>query len=682
MALKQITSTGSPYTLTVNDFSQLLNIPYCLLIASGGGAITVNLPTINSINKFGRVLVICADGITTVTINSNAIDAISESGSISASKTITGNKNFIDLQATTYISGNIWLGSTNGGSGGGGGGVVVPITYNDLVNLAGANNLTQTNYYLITDFQTVTYIQFSGGGVGSEDINVGAIEPMLVQAATSNSFSTNIISTLVPTDEITWVASFADRDWDAVAGQSTGVITSRYDTINKLYRDYDWRNIIFRRWETVSGSGIFDNPLDTGFAFQDYPPFPAVDDFNVSIGSPTVQASNFGIPYQLDNTVGKTIMQNLKYQICFVVNVEGEFSSSEGIAILNTIISTYDPLISPDFAANNVQLVIGNVLDSMQSNTGNFIANNSRLNNSLGIYANIFSEIEGNNFDGQIDDNQVGIILNNTSQLANCLIQRNVGNDIDSNVDFANITSNSVIRIFNNIGDGIQSMTISNNVGNSISDNSSFSNIENNNVAFIEDNTSTAMDIENNVGNVIRNNTDLQTISDNNVTTITDNVNNGAGNFILSSNSGVLLSFNDVSGNVTIQNNNFFQIYDNVFPSDTQVIGNNVNSISTNSFDIVSKFTYNVGDLFNNNTFNLLLGMPKDFTENVFGTLDSNTILERGVNNNTFIANIESKTFTPTVRMDSAIPSVTIYDLALFDVEQSLNNGVLSYTAF
>jgi hypothetical protein len=190
------------------------------------------------------------------------------------------------------------------------------------------------------------------------------------------------------------------------------------------------------------------------------------------------------------------------------------------------------------------------------------------------------------------------------------------------------------------------------------------------------------MDIENNVGNVIRNNTDLQTISDNSVAVIADNINNGAGNFSLSSNSGVLLSLNDVSGNVKIENNNFFQIYDNVFPSDTQVIGNNVNSISTNSFDIVSKFNFNVGDLFNKNTFNLLLGMPKDFTKNVFGTLDTNTILERGVNNNTFIANIESKTFTPTVSMDSATPSVTIYDITLFDVEQSLNNGVLSYTAF
>ena len=557
----------------------------------------------------------------------------------------------------------------------------IEVTYTELLNLISTNTLIAGRQYLITDFQTVTYIQFSGGGIGSEDIHTGAIEPMLAQAVSSSELAAEIWSTVYPTDKITWVASFADRDWDAVLGQSTGVITSRYDTINRLYRDYDWRNVIFRRWESVNGSGIFDNFFPTPFAFQDYSPFP-VDAFNVSIGSVTLAAFSLGIPYQLDNTVGKTIMENLKYQICFAVNVEGDFSSSEGIGILYTIISTYDPLIAPDFVQNYVGLVVGNVLDLIQGNTGGFILNNSRLNNSLEIGYNICFGIQDNIFDGQIGGNKVGQIIDNTSQLANCLIQGNVGNNIDSNVDFVTIASNSVSRIYNNIGDGIQSTNISNNVGNSISDNSSFSNIVNNNVAFIEDNSSTAMDIENNVGNVIRNNTDLQEISNNNVTTITDNVNNGAGNFILSSNSGVLLSFNDASGTVTIQNNNFFQIYDNVFPSDTQVIGNNVNSILANSFDIVTKFNYNVGDLFNNNTFNLTVGMPKNFTKNVFGTLDGNTIKNRGVNSNTFIANIDSKTFTPTVSMDSTTPSVTIYDTTAFDVEQILSGGVLSYVTF
>ena len=96
----------------------------------------------------------------------------------------------------------------------------------------------------------------------------------------------------------------------------------------------------------------------------------------------------------------------------------------------------------------------------------------------------------------------------------------------------------------------------------------------------------------------------------------------------------------------------------------------------------MAKFNFNVGDLFNNNTFNLLVGMPKDFTKNVFGVLDGNTILERGVNSNTFISNIYSHTFTPTVSMDTDSPSVTVFDVSLLYVEQILNNGVLSYTAF
>ena len=141
MALKKITSANSPLTLTANDFSQLVNIPYCLLVASGGGVIDITLPTIESLNKFGRVLAICEDGITTVNINVNPADAISESGSIVSSKTISGDKNFIELNATTYVNGNIWLGSTNGGSGGGGGGTVQMFAFDITIPALRVNQL-------------------------------------------------------------------------------------------------------------------------------------------------------------------------------------------------------------------------------------------------------------------------------------------------------------------------------------------------------------------------------------------------------------------------------------------------------------------------------------------------------------------------------------------------------------
>jgi hypothetical protein len=46
MAVRQITSAHSPLILTANDFSQLVNVPYLLLVASGGGVIDVTLPSI------------------------------------------------------------------------------------------------------------------------------------------------------------------------------------------------------------------------------------------------------------------------------------------------------------------------------------------------------------------------------------------------------------------------------------------------------------------------------------------------------------------------------------------------------------------------------------------------------------------------------------------------------------
>jgi hypothetical protein len=617
MAIKQITSSGSPYNLTVNDFSPLLNIPYCLLIASGGGAITVNLPTVNSLNKFGKVLVVCADGITSVTLNADVSDAITESGSISMSKTVTGNKNFLELEAATYVSGNIWLGSTNGGSGGGGGGGVTSITYSDLMTLAGANNLTQGAYYLITDFQTVTYIQFSGGGIGSEDINVGAIEPMLVQAATSNSFAANIISTIFSTDEITWKATFADRDWDAVAGQSTGVITSRYDTINRLYRDFDWRNVVFRRWETVNGSGIYDSYLPTAFAFQDYPPFPVGAAFNVNIGSVTVGAAIYGLPYQLDNVVGKVGMYSIAFNTGALCNFEGAFESNFGAAFIGNSIAS-------DFAFNNVDVLSNNAVNKIIFNRGQLIANNS---GNLIIDSNKFNGgIQGNSFDGTINNNTCGRVFGNVSSLLGCSISANVSGSIAANTDFKLIVGNNTASIKDNVGNGVLDFNITDNVGHNIT-----------------------------------NNLNLTRISDNNVNAIVNNIGNGTDFYEIRNNSGDVIQNNSASNAL-------------------QILKNSVGGILNNVFEDLSLFEANIGNNFNDNQFNGVAG--KSFNRNVFGEISQCGINNLGVNKNTFLANLGMKVFTPTVSMDSNLPSVTIYDATALDVEQVLNAGVLSYTPF
>jgi hypothetical protein len=426
----------------------------------------------------------------------------------------------------------------NGGSGGGGG--LTSITYNALVALAGAGNLTVGAFYLITDFQMATYIQFSGGGIGSEEIYTGAIEPMIVQAASASEIGGTIISTVNPTDIINYSLLFNDREWDAVAGQSTGIITYREDTINKNSRDYDFRNIIFRRWETVNGSGNYDSYLDTGNGFADFEPYPTNLCYGNKIGSPLFGSLIFGLPYFLDNTpfftndvVGNSI------KVAFANTFQGEVS-------FNTITAVLENIVVNEFKNNLGNIfAINNLADTANKNffgsiTGNVV---------ISINNNTCETIEDNNFTGVITSNVGNAIANNISNAPN-----------------ANISDNQV----KGIGDNSNFTEISNNAGNEISNNA---------LCVI-------------TGNIVNQ------ISDNNISQaglLTIDENNG--NLILDN------SHTSPTG-LVISQNNCNRINNNDFGNTTAVTGNNGNDFVLNNFAGAGIFNSNSFVDFTNNTNN------------------------------------------------------------------------------
>ena len=279
------------------------------------------------------------------------------------------------------------------------------IGYSELTTLLNNNELIPSSYYLINDFQTVTYIQFSNS-IGNEEIHTGATEPMLVQAVSSSGLSTNIISTIYPTDNITWKPFFNDRDYDAVLGQSTGVITSRYDTLLKLYRDYDWRNVIFRRWETVSGSSDYNNYTDTGFAFQDFTPFNlALDNFDVSVGSGLeVGQIGLGLPYQLDNVVFQLYCTVSKVSLGAVSTLQNTFD-------VNNILLLFDQLCLLEFVNNNIKYVLSNQFDGdVISNTLVELSESELSDDFLNNTGTFF---KNNSIDGTFEDNNFSYLENN-----------------------------------------------------------------------------------------------------------------------------------------------------------------------------------------------------------------------------------------------------------------------------
>lgn len=345
------------------------------------------------------------------------------------------------------------------------------VTYEELMSLRSNGSLIKGSYYLVTDFQTVTYIQFSNS-LGSEEIYEGTIEPMIVQAVSNSELATEIWSTVHPTDIITWKPDFEDREWDAVLGKSTGVITSREDTLLKLKRDFDWRNVIFRRWETINGSGVYDSYLPTPFSYQDFPPFAANDSFDCYIGSPLIAAASFGIPYWLDNTIGKQSTAQMSIKLAYGNNIEGYFDNN------GTIEYCLFNKVAEDFIYNTITYVINNDVFKIDTNyTGN-IQNNSGGTGSLKIENNICGSIDGNIFDGEIMKNNVIAIQDNTSTQLNCLIWENQGIEIQNNTNFVDIDGNKFNFINNNDFGGF-SFKIS--IGNSFANNVIDADIQNNN---------------------------------------------------------------------------------------------------------------------------------------------------------------------------------------------------------
>jgi len=445
--------------------------------------------------------------------------------------------------------------------------LIIEVTYSELLNLISSNSLVQDTNYLITDFKTVHYIQYSGS-LGNEEIHVGNTEPMIVTAVSNNEIYHEIVSTIYPEDKITWKPTFNDREYDAVLGQSTGVITSRCDTEFRLERNYDWRNVIFRRWETALGVGDFVSYTSTGFGYQDFPPFGALGTaLDTKVGSPLEYASNLGIPYQLDNIV---------------------FMESCGQNFINR---GYGCTFTDTVFINKIGIIT-------------YILHQDRM------YGNNFGEYSSNSVQGDIRENNIQLVSNN------------------------NISGNFRNNLFANFEDNTINGDVLNNIGTDWNNNTIGGSVEYNNINIL---TQCSFS-----GGIVYNN---------------------------------IQRFENSEGN-TMSYCNFNEFYNNQGSPHCNFENNNIVKVRNNSFDpSILQFSYNKGTLFQDNS------LSGDFNNNDFGTLDSSTI-NGAVNNNKFLADLDSKTFTPTVSMSAITPSITLNDTTNGDAEQVLTGGVLSYTPF
>ena len=472
---------------------------------------------------------------------------------------------------------NDWFTVNVGAGGGGGTALAVNMTYSQLIAAIGSNSLITGQRILLTDYATAYYLQYSGTpptGIGGEQVNVGAVEPLLLTAISMNEVSLVAESISNSQDLILYSPIMPDRDYDYAAAQGKGCIVFRMDRALNISRDYDWRTIVFRRWETVIGNGHYWSYTPVaGAAFVDLSPFPQgyANNRDNNVGSPLALHTSTSIPYWLDNTIlnaGSVILNN--YGVSFANTLTSTVPASSSIAGNMTPIMVYNVIVQRSIYANEIVNLSNNrIIDLTNSNnmTGNRIENCSD---------NILTGLNGN---------AVGVIGNNTCST----IRGNISKQIALN----NMPSNS---IYSNIVDTILSNTctgdIDSNDGFDI-DTNSCGKIENNLVDNIASNTSRVTQIIENIASNIQGNSNVGAIQDNSVTeSISRNTNRGN----VSSNTGNTISGNDISGSIS---------------------GNIVGDISGNT-TLVTAIDRNIGQgiIGNNNTGSITFNMANQIQSN------------------------------------------------------------------
>jgi hypothetical protein len=197
------------------------------------------------------------------------------------------------------------------------GGGAIAGTYAELKALVDSNSLVEGGHYLLTDFRTRA--RLFDNTIPTYTFIEGAIEPLILTAASTNEFTGMALSTIYPEDEIVYqfdnidvLAYIIDNFFPTDPGKAEdiinnenivaygadrGFITYRKDPRNRLSTNYDWREYKFKRFEHPTNTGVYsewennggtEKQLLTFFNFKD--PYLAV------LANPDYQIN--------DNTIG------------------------------------------------------------------------------------------------------------------------------------------------------------------------------------------------------------------------------------------------------------------------------------------------------------------------------------------------------------------------------------------
>lgn len=541
---------------------------------------------------------------------------------------------------------------TSGGGGGGGGNVsFTSVTYAQLVTLIGSSALVQGDSYLITDFQTI-YDQpdYDAAGLPKAVVSTlsGATEPIIVEAISINEISNQALSTVYENDQLLYDWTFQTTEVMSVAAK--GRIIQRTDNLNNVL-PYDFRVVVFKRYESVSGSGIYNSYKDTGFASNSALPTFGTNAYNNSIPFYKNAASPFFLPNNVfGNDCYDNIIENLFYN-----NTFGNECNANNIGY-----NFLKNLIGNQFWKNNVGT------DFESNIIGNAFRNNKVLNRFA--FNTIADNFKQNQIANNFGVNPAGSGSGNT-----------IGSEFNFNVVGEHFHNNQITGSF-----------LNNNVGDIFSNNTIGIRFRDNNISNYFGSTSSFSIFGNTIGDDFKNNQIGETFSSNTVgTDFVFNVLgdecyvNGIGNEFVGNNIGNYFQYNPIIGNYFKSNNIANYFWYNVDIGDTfqnnqigDFFGQNtvglsfINNSIGNNFGTDNTHT-NLGNLIDANFQNNQIG--NNFQENIY----IGTNFQRNYIENNFKLNNIGLDFADNNIKSGFINNSTSLDFKSNNIADGFENNVI-----
>ena len=357
--------------------------------------------------------------------------------------------------------------------------IYIDKTYTELVSLITGGDLIKGAMYRITDFQTI-YDQpdFNADGTPKAVVvtKTAPIEPIVVTATSESTISIDAYQPLYPFDKIKYDYTFDKTE--IMSSLAKGRITERIDNFNNR-TDYDHRNVLFLRYETIEDSGNFDSYKDTGFVPAELKTF-QTDDDNFSRDnfiSDTFQFkadSIFGVPFGLSNNV----LGALSFGNFFGNrNINNTF---QGECYENTFGSDCNKnKIKNDFGYNNIHSGFNS--NDIATNFTNNVISNSFYSNIISDYMDsndIKESFYNNTISASFQNNKIGNYFNNntilesflSNSIENYFRENDIGTEFNDNIIANDFQYNTITIYFkvNNVGFNFSSNLISSNKNNDL----------------------------------------------------------------------------------------------------------------------------------------------------------------------------------------------------------------------